>query len=107
MRRRENLSTARPRMAVPAKPGRMKIARRFNGGRAQAIDPVPAGDDRGGPIKIVMLKLTRRADVAQLVEQSIRNRQVIGSSPIVGSILPVAALHTATELPSFQSAFCS
>src|SRR5262249_42711287 len=27
-----------------------------------------------------------RADVAQLVEQSIRNRQVIGSSPIVGSI---------------------
>ena len=26
-----------------------------------------------------------RADVAQLVEQSIRNRQVIGSSPIVGS----------------------
>jgi hypothetical protein len=29
------------------------------------------------------------ADVAQLVEQPIRNRQVIGSSPIVGSI-PVA-----------------
>ena len=27
------------------------------------------------------------ADVAQLVEQAIRNRQVIGSSPIVGSIL--------------------
>ena len=27
------------------------------------------------------------ADVAQLVEQSIRNRQVIGSSPIVGSSL--------------------
>jgi hypothetical protein len=27
-----------------------------------------------------------KADVAQLVEQSIRNRQVIGSSPIVGSI---------------------
>ena len=30
-------------------------------------------------------KQARRADVAQLVEQSIRNRQVIGSSPIVGS----------------------
>jgi hypothetical protein len=28
-----------------------------------------------------------RADVAQLVEQLIRNQQVIGSSPIVGSIL--------------------
>jgi hypothetical protein len=27
-----------------------------------------------------------RADVAQLVEQLIRNQQVIGSSPIVGSI---------------------
>jgi hypothetical protein len=29
----------------------------------------------------------RKADVAQLVEQPIRNRQVIGSSPIVGSSL--------------------
>jgi hypothetical protein len=28
----------------------------------------------------------RHADVAQLVEQLIRNQQVIGSSPIVGSI---------------------
>ena len=35
-----------------------------------------------------------KADVAQLVEQSIRNRQVIGSSPIVGStkFLPVMYL---------------
>jgi hypothetical protein len=32
-----------------------------------------------------------KADVAQLVEQSIRNRQVIGSSPIVGSILSATA----------------
>jgi hypothetical protein len=31
------------------------------------------------------IKSFHRADVAQLVEQSIRNRQVIGSSPIVGS----------------------
>jgi hypothetical protein len=30
-------------------------------------------------------KIAVEADVAQLVEQSIRNRQVIGSSPIVGS----------------------
>ena len=29
------------------------------------------------------------ADVAQLVEQSIRNRQVIGSSPIVGSTFSI------------------
>ena len=30
-----------------------------------------------------------KADVAQLVEQPIRNRQVSGSSPLVGSILSV------------------
>jgi hypothetical protein len=37
------------------------------------------------------------ADVAQLVEQSIRNRQVIGSSPIVGSskLLGIAGLTAA------------
>jgi hypothetical protein len=39
------------------------------------------------------------ADVAQLVEQSIRNRQVIGSSPIVGSKFFVAALHPALACP--------
>jgi hypothetical protein len=38
-------------------------------------------------------KIEVEADVAQLVEQSIRNRQVIGSSPIVGSILPRCYLH--------------
>ena len=31
--------------------------------------------------------LSAHADVAQLVEQPIRNRQVSGSSPLVGSIL--------------------
>jgi hypothetical protein len=31
------------------------------------------------------LQSTRNADVAQLVEQPIRNRQVTGSSPVVGS----------------------
>ena len=41
------------------------------------------------------LRIDFEADVAQLVEQSIRNRQVIGSSPIVGSIFFVAALQTA------------
>src|ERR1044071_4331866 len=46
------------------------------------------------------------ADVAQLVEQSIRNRQVIGSSPIVGSSIYVALLRPASEssLPSMSSA---
>ena len=32
-----------------------------------------------------LIRIDFEADVAQLVEQSIRNRQVIGSSPIVGS----------------------
>jgi hypothetical protein len=32
---------------------------------------------------------SRQADVAQLVEQPIRNRQVSGSSPLVGSILKI------------------
>jgi hypothetical protein len=44
-----------------------------------------------------MGKQASSADVAQLVEQSIRNRQVIGSSPIVGSIVSVASLHTASS----------
>jgi hypothetical protein len=35
-----------------------------------------------------------RADVAQLVEQLIRNQQVIGSSPIVGSILALPGKST-------------
>ncbi len=36
-----------------------------------------------------LVKIPTQADVAQLVEQPIRNRQVIGSSPIVGSILSI------------------
>ena len=45
-----------------------------------------------------------QADVAQLVEQSIRNRQVIGSSPIVGSSKPLRILHFTTCLtfPIFE-----
>jgi hypothetical protein len=34
-------------------------------------------------------KTLHEADVAQLVEQPIRNRQVSGSSPLVGSILSI------------------
>ena len=39
-----------------------------------------------------------QADVAQLVEQSIRNRQVIGSSPIVGSTKFLRFMHLAAAL---------
>jgi hypothetical protein len=37
------------------------------------------------PFPAPTLQSTRSADVAQLVEQPIRNRQVTGSSPVVGS----------------------
>ena len=40
----------------------------------------------------------KQADVAQLVEQSIRNRQVIGSSPIVGSSKSLRILYLAAAL---------
>ena len=43
-----------------------------------------------------------KADVAQLVEQSIRNRQVIGSSPIVGSILSLLYRQIKLVLPRIQ-----
>ena len=42
------------------------------------------------------------ADVAQLVEQSIRNRQVTGSIPVVGSII----IYYLTPLPSGVSFYC-
>jgi hypothetical protein len=45
-------------------------------------------------------RIQREADVAQLVEQSIRNRQVIGSSPIVGSILSITYSHPHCTLSS-------
>jgi hypothetical protein len=48
-----------------------------------------------------LIRIDWQADVAQLVEQSIRNRQVIGSSPIVGSIdfntLPTTDSSTAAQ----------
>ncbi len=59
------------------------------------------GDERGQIVRVALaagrdvmaarddhrarILSSRRAGVAQLVEQSIRNRQVIGSSPIAGS----------------------
>jgi hypothetical protein len=50
-----------------------------------------------------------QADVAQLVEQSIRNRQVIGSSPIVGSSLfnslPTISSKSAAQLLHTQAFF--
>jgi hypothetical protein len=50
---------------------------------------------------------TSQADVAQLVEQPIRNRQVIGSSPIVGSIptpfKQVSLRIFQVEIPEFRN----
>ena len=54
--------------------------------------------------KLLRQLQSKQADVAQLVEQSIRNRQVIGSSPIVGSSKPLRALYftTCVTVPVFE-----
>ena len=48
-----------------------------------------------------MTGIKDQADVAQLVEQPIRNRQVSGSSPLVGSIL-FRSLRISSRLPTVQ-----
>jgi hypothetical protein len=45
----------------------------------------PSHDSSSLPFPAATLQSIRNADVAQLVEQPIRNRQVTGSSPVVGS----------------------
>ena len=64
----------------------------------ESVDTIPQGTCKRG-----------RADVAQLVEQLIRNQQVIGSSPIVGSIDSAAsALHQHTSVEDSSISFpCS
>src|SRR3984957_9876368 len=55
--------------------------------RSRTLDTIRQGTCKRG-----------RADVAQLVEQLIRNQQVIGSSPIVGSInFAPSAMHTSAR----------
>ena len=49
--------------------------------------------------RTLTIKSIKKADVAQLVEQPIRNRQVTGSSPVVGS--------TRSLTPYFPSRFIS
>jgi hypothetical protein len=65
---------------------------------SESVDTIPQGTCKRG-----------RADVAQLVEQLIRNQQVIGSSPIVGSINSVAPhlylAHNLKRLKHFLSLF--
>ena len=46
------------------------------------------GMERGSQtMRFAAIFEAKRADVAQLVEQLIRNQQVTGSNPVVGSIL--------------------
>ena len=56
--------------------------------RASGLKPACRCSSRAAatlPFPAPTLQSTRSADVAQLVEQPIRNRQVTGSSPVVGS----------------------
>ena len=68
-------------------------SRALSEGGSEMRDARPARprSDAGGrcrplPKRARTIQSEERADVAQLVEQLIRNQQVIGSSPIVGSI---------------------
>jgi hypothetical protein len=58
---------------------------------------------RGVPFTLSALpfKIEDKADVAQLVEQPIRNRQVSGSSPLVGSRFYTGSKHFETWSPLF------
>src|ERR1700760_3993329 len=74
-----SVGTILPREEAALLPGGLFVyARRPSEARLYA-----RRERRYNPKRYVRL---RRADVAQLVEQLIRNQQVIGSSPIVGSI---------------------
>jgi hypothetical protein len=66
------------------------------------------------PKRLRTIQSEERADVAQLVEQLIRNQQVIGSSPIVGSTLPfppylskrIAVIQVALRPPGSWNGLC-
>jgi hypothetical protein len=66
-------------------------------------------ENRGlGPFTVTSNDVYNRnqADVAQLVEQSIRNRQVIGSSPIVGSSKLLSVIQLAAVLAAAGDRAC-
>jgi ATP-dependent Clp protease ATP-binding subunit ClpA len=59
-------------------------------------------DKKSSSIPSNFTECKQEADVAQLVEQPIRNRQVIGSSPIVGSITFPAVHASLSAFPEFS-----
>ena len=70
----------------------------------RADSPARMGDNEvtaESPDSLQDIEYKPEADVAQLVEQPIRNRQVSGSSPLVGSILSEAY-----SRPSVRGKFC-
>ena len=54
-------------------------------GQAVKTSPFHGGNTGSIPVGVIMI-FSFRADVAQLAEQLICNQQVIGSSPIIGSL---------------------
>ena len=54
-------------------------------GQAVKTSPFHGGNTGSIPVGVIMT-FSFRADVAQLAEQLICNQQVIGSSPIIGSL---------------------
>ncbi len=54
--------------------------------------------------KQLSLSVSVRAEVAQLVEQTIRNRQVAGSTPALGSILIASSSQPVNREPTGTNA---
>jgi hypothetical protein len=67
-------------------PRLLRKAERPKRARARSSDRQRNGFPDDGYVFAERCLFAHRAEVAQLVEQPIRNRQVIGSSPILGSI---------------------
>lgn len=76
--------------------------------RCEVVDGVveAGADERNFADEVIADRMTKEfADVAQLVEQLIRNQQVNGSSPFVGS--NVHAGCSASALPALSCNGCS
>ena len=81
--------------SLEKRPPCCRVAFSFSSARSSPDLLYARPERRYNPTRYVQ---TGRADVAQLVEQLIRNQQVIGSSPIVGSILRSSPLRRRTLL---------
>jgi hypothetical protein len=86
--------------AVGPLPGRCLLARRLG------VEPEAASDTFAAP-RAPHRGCNRPANLAQLVEQRIRNAQVTGSNPVVGSSLSQPTSHTQLAYLAIRGATAS